>query len=593
MNFVDVALPLPLSTLFTYRIPDELNNIPERGVRVLVPFRNKKLVGFVLHQKQSDAREKIKDIIAILDEKPVIDENLLKLAEWISSYYFCPIGLTLRFFIPQTKILKNNTILHVEATLDKESNSFEYIKTSFTHTDEQISCLEIIRKSGDKFGVFLLHGITGSGKTEIYLEIITDVLKTGKQAIIMVPEISLTPQTISRFTERFGENNIAVLHSKLGAKKRLEEWWRIKNKKVSLVIGARSAVFAPTPDLGITIIDEEHEWTYKQDESPRYHARDVAIMRAQACNAKVILGTATPSLESYYNAKIGKYKLISLDKRAKANELPVVEIINMRDEIEKGNLEPFSKKLINNIKDCLLRKEQVILFQNRRGFSSFVLCRKCGYTLKCKNCDVTLTYYQSTEKLCCHYCGYTEHISKVCPSCSSEYLRYFGIGTEQVEDLMKKAFPDAVIERLDLQTIIKKGQLEKVLDDFKNHKIDILIGTQIIAKGHDFPNVTLVGIIFADITLNLPDFRSAERTFQLLTQVAGRAGRDCKPGKVVIQTYEPEHYSIRLASLHDYKNFYEKEIKYRKALFYPPFTRIISILFKCKDYGKNMNAANK
>ncbi|MBI5206338.1 MAG: primosomal protein N' [Candidatus Firestonebacteria bacterium] len=658
MIFADIALPLPLP-LFTYSIPEELKNYISPGVRVLVPFRNKKLVGFIVKIREEPPNEtiEVKNILFILDKKTVIDKNLLKLAEWISSYYFSSLGLTLRYFVsPQKPVnikkyyysgeLGKNTELSLQANelleiiksnngieinelkskfnvknisslinklIDKKfiyvlcstgfrsfssnTESFsdfrEEIESPFILTDEQSKCLKFIEQHSNQFGVVLIHGITGSGKTEVYLQAISRTIAFSKQAIVMVPEIALTPQTIARFKRRFGENNIAVLHSRLGEKKRLSEWWRIKNGEVKVVIGARSAVFAPLPDVGIIVIDEEHETSYKQDESPRYHARDAAIMRAKFCNAQVILGTATPSLESYYNVSLGKYKLFCLNKRVKKSFLPEMEIVDMRDEVSKGNLNAFSESLISGMKDSLIKKEQIIIFQNRRGFSSFILCRKCGRSLKCKNCEVSLTYYLSRKRICCHYCGYTESVPDICPLCGSEYLENFGIGTEQIEDSIKKMFPDKRVARLDLNVSVKKGELERILEDFRQHKLDIMIGTQIIAKGHDFPQVTLVGIIMADITLNLPDFRASERTFQLLTQVAGRAGRGSLPGKVIIQTYDPSHYSIKWACQHNYRNFYEEEIKYRRALLYPPFTFLVNILFRSKSLEHCLSASRK
>ncbi|MBI4651251.1 primosomal protein N' [Candidatus Desantisbacteria bacterium] len=587
--FADVALPLPIASLFTYRIPEELYGSIVPGMRVLVPFTNRFLTGFVLNLKEEKPEGRIKDIISRLDEEPVIDEGLLKLAEWISSYYLSPIGLTLRYFVPPAgKNKKSSTVNKppVNKTL------CEIIKSPFILNDEQIKCLDVICQNKNNFGVIVVHGITGSGKTEIYLQAIGDVISSGKEAIVMVPEIALTPQTISRFKERFGDN-IAVLHSRLGPKKRLEEWRRIKNGEVKVVIGARSAVFAPLPNPGIIVIDEEHESTYKQEETPRYHARDVAIMRAKFCNALVILGTATPSLETYYNISTGKYKYITLNKRIEKSVLPEIEIVDMRGEVAKGNLDAFSETLINNINISLKRKEQIILFLNRRGFSSFVLCRKCGQVIKCRNCEVSLTYYLAKHRLQCHYCGCTEKLPSVCFSCGSEFLHHFGLGTERIEDHIKKMFPDARVARLDMEISRQKGEMERILNDFSENKIDILIGTQIIAKGHDFPNVTLVGVIFADITLNFPSFRSSERNFQLLTQVAGRAGRGDKPGKVIIQTHQPEHYSIKRACNHDYTGFYNEEIKYRRALFYPPFSFIINILFKNKNEKINLEAARR
>lgn len=429
---------------------------------------------------------------------------------------------------------------------------------------------------------FLIHGVTGSGKTEIYLQLVEEMLKKGKDTIILVPEISLTPQTIDRFMGRFGEK-VAVIHSKLSSGERFDQWRSIKTGKVKLVVGARSAIFAPFKNLGLIIIDEEHENTYKSSQNPKYDTIDVAGKRCELENAILVLGTATPSIETYYKAQKGEYKLLELKQRANKQELPEVILVDMREELNSGNKSIFSRALYNEIKDNLEIKKQTILFLNRRGFSTFVSCRNCGYVAKCNNCDISMTYHRNIDKLRCHYCGVTKDTPNVCPSCGSKYIKYFGIGTEQVEESTKELFPNANIVRMDSDTTSAKGSYEDMLEEMKAGKIDILIGTQMISKGLDFPNVTLVGIIAADTTLNLPDFRSPEKAFQLVTQVAGRAGRGDVLGKVVLQTYNPEHYSIEFAKLQDYNNFYKTEVMLRKEFLYPPFINIISILVYGED----------
>jgi primosomal protein N' (replication factor Y) (superfamily II helicase) len=431
--------------------------------------------------------------------------------------------------------------------------------------------------------VFLLHGVTGSGKTEVYLQAIQQCLDQDKEAIVLVPEISLTPQMVERFKGRFGDA-VAVMHSRLSQGERFDEWRKISLKQVKVVIGARSAVFAPFTKLGLIIIDEEHESSYKQEESPKYHAREVAIQRAKRHNASVLLGSATPSLESFYhainqdkNADELKYKLLTMAQRVEGRPLPPVQVVDMREELKEGNRSMFSRGLYKAIEERLHKKEQTVLLLNRRGYSTFVMCRTCGYTVGCPHCDISLTYHQSTQRIRCHYCGYTERQVHECPSCGSEHIRYFGTGTQRVEEELAKLFPGIRVIRMDVDTTTEKGSHEKWLNLFRDRKADVLLGTQMVAKGLDFPDVTLVGVIAADTVLNLPDFRAGERTFQLLTQVAGRAGRHHLPGEVFIQTYTPEHYSIQSASNHDYEAFIHTELDLRYSRGYPPYYRLILI----------------
>ncbi|WP_431029426.1 primosomal protein N' [Lysinibacillus sp. LZ02] len=449
----------------------------------------------------------------------------------------------------------------------------EVAKTDFlTLTDEQATALKAITQAMDakRAETFLLQGVTGSGKTEVYLQAIQHTLREGKESIVLVPEISLTPQMTERFRSRFGEL-VAVLHSGLSVGEKYDEWRKIQQGKVKVVVGARSAIFAPFENVGLIILDEEHESTYKQEDAPRYHARDVAVWRGQYHGCPVILGSATPSLESFARAKKNVYTLLTLKNRAMRQDLPTVHVVDMREELKLGNRSMFSISLVEAIRERLMKKEQTVLFLNRRGYSSFVLCRDCGTVVECPNCDISLTYHRSSEKLKCHYCGYEEYVPQSCPQCQSEHIRFFGTGTQKVEEEIYKLFPEARVLRMDVDTTSKKGAHEEILDAFGRGEADILLGTQMIAKGLDFPNITLVGVLSADTSLHLPDYRSAERTFQLLTQVSGRAGRHEKPGEVIVQTYTPEHYTIELSKEQLYEPFYEREMHMRRQAGYPPY----------------------
>ncbi len=446
-------------------------------------------------------------------------------------------------------------------------------------TEEQ---KDAFNKIGDS-GKYLLYGITGSGKTEIYLRLISKMLKQNKSSIMLVPEISLTPQTVDRFISRFGEEQIAVLHSKLSIGERFDQWNKIKSGEAKIIIGARSAIFAPAVNLGLIIIDEEHDESYQSEMMPRYDAREVAEYLVNDKNIPLVLGSATPDMNTFHKTETGEYELLTLSKRANNSNLPTVEIVDLRQELSNGNKSMISKKLHEEIEKNLEAKKQTILYLNRRGFSTFVICRDCGYTVKCKRCDITLTYHKYEHKLRCHYCGYEQDEVRVCPECHSENIRYFGTGTQKLEEEIKKLFPTASTIRMDVDTVSKKNSHEQILNKFKEENIDILIGTQMVVKGHHFPNVTLVGVIAADGSLNIGDFRANEKTFQILTQVAGRAGREKDEGKVIIQTYNPDNYAIEFSKLQDYNLFYETEIDIRKQLKYPPFCDIIVIDMSSKD----------
>lgn len=446
-------------------------------------------------------------------------------------------------------------------------------------TPEQAVALELIKKSVDtrEPPVVLLNGVTGSGKTEVYLQAIAHALAAGKGAVVLVPEISLTPQTVERFSGRFGAD-IAVLHSQLSDGERHDEWYRIREGKARIVIGARSAVFAPVKNLGLIVVDEEHDTSYKQDESPRYNARDVAVMRGRMENASVLLGSATPSFESFYNAQTGKYSMATLTMRVDNRKMPVIRVVDMRDQADsEGRRKVFSRDLVEAMRLRLDRAEQTILFLNRRGYSTSLVCPKCGFVARCEMCSIAFTYHRVSEGLRCHVCGASRRVPEKCPECGDPAFKFSGIGTQRIEGIVAKLFPKARVRRMDSDVMGRKDAYEEVLGDFKTGKIDILVGTQMIAKGLDFPNVTLIGVIYADLSLYIPDFRAGERTFQLLTQVAGRAGRGDVPGEVIVQTYTPQAPAIRSAARMDYRGFYDRECSARRELKYPPFSRIVCI----------------
>lgn len=454
----------------------------------------------------------------------------------------------------------------------------EYIAHELT--DEQRNAYDLISKSikdniSDKF---LIHGVTGSGKTLVYLELIEKTINLGKQAILLVPEISLTPQMVSLVMARFGER-VAVLHSSLTIKERYNEWKKIKEGRVDVAVGARSAVFAPFNKIGLIIVDEEHENTYKSESAPRYHAVEIARYRAKQNNAVLVLASATPSIDSYYKTKIGKYKLVEMKSRVGNVELPKVSIVDMRQELESGNMSIFSTLLSDSIRKNIDEGRQTILFLNRRGYSSFVSCRSCGYVVKCPHCNVSLTYHKSKNKMVCHYCDYMTDVPKVCPSCQGKYIKFFGIGTQKVIETIEQMFPKATYLRMDADTTASRLSHEKLLSQFKEENINILVGTQMVTKGLDFENVTLVGVIAADMSLNQDDFRASERTFDLITQVEGRSGRGRYKGKAIIQTYNPDNETLIFSANQDYESFYENEISFRKMMVYPPFCEFINISF--------------
>ena len=473
-----------------------------------------------------------------------------------------------------------------EVEVRREPISYKDIVPSqpLTLTSAQKTAFEAIKSSlaEDKTKVFLLHGVTGSGKTEVYLQALAEAVKIGKKGIVLVPEIALTPQTIERFAARF-PHRVAVLHSKLSLGEQFDEWQRIRNGQFDVVIGSRSAIFAPQPDLGLIVIDEEQEWTYKQhDKSPRYHARDAALKLAELSEAVVISGSATPNVESFYHAQRGDYQLLQLPERVTpydGSALPQVEIVDLREELKAGNQSLFSRSLFQAIGQAVANREQVILFLNRRGAASFIQCRSCGFVLRCKRCDVPLSYHLTEDKLVCHQCNYQIKVPESCPRCGRRRIKFLGLGTQRLEQEVGYTFPQARLLRWDSDVTKGRYSHDEILSKFRSHQADILIGTQMVAKGLDLPLVTLVGVISADTALNLPDFRGGERTFQLLSQVAGRAGRGARGGRVIIQTYAPEHYAIQAAAEHDFASFYEQEIDYRRQLHNPPLTQLACLTY--------------
>ncbi len=652
--YVEVALPVPLRKLFTYRLPAGFESVAKIGSRVAVPFGRQKLIGYIVnfrneidpetHLRDSD----IKDIAELLDEDPLLSAEILQLTKWAADYYATSWGEMLKASLPagissstRVRPKRRKAIKLIEfdrdgeafAKLTGQQRSFidllestggqalftevlakagvgaspinTLVKRGFIEvevrevfrdplseiaadpelqfdlTKEQAASLSEIETAIEKknYAAFLLHGVTGSGKTEVYIRAMQAALKDDRSSLMLVPEIALTP-VFSRRLRAVFDDEVAILHSNLSAGERYDEWRRIRNGDARVVIGTRSAVFAPLHDAGLIIVDEEHDTSYRQSEMPYYHGRDLAVMRANLANAVIVLGSATPSLETFDNAHAGKYRYLRLPDRIGGRPLAKAELIDMREVFRRtgGKDIVLSPQLITAVEETHRKGEQTMILLNRRGFSTFVLCRSCGESLRCKNCDITMTYHRGGRQLVCHYCSYSVLTPKNCPFCESEFLYFIGQGTEQVEDVLKKRFPKLRIARVDRDSMKRKGELAKTLSAFDKGEIDILLGTQMIAKGHDFHNVTLVGVVSVDTGLGLPDFRSAERTFQLLTQVAGRAGRGQLPGTVLIQTYYPEHYALRHAVNQDFEGFYQEEMKYRERLGYPPYFVLASIM---------------
>ncbi len=734
LPFCNVALPVPLRTTFTYAVPDALRDSVQPGSRVLVPFRNKSLVGAVVECVQhAPEGTKIREITKVLDFLPALTPKLIELGHWIAGYYLAPVGEVFRAMLPpitelrterqmmltdsgrtaadkeaaatrslnpqqhafllqlrdkggvlpfasaakfglddatlqrlrragliehresmlgrkaktqrvivwkgvpgivegvaQTpafdakaervkaalesrgplplahllrvaqvsrsvieRMLRDSLLESWEERVDPAEDPFDagYVPPAHELNAEQESALKLIRARFElgEFGVLLLHGVTGSGKTEVYMRAVQETLARGKTAIILVPEIALTlwigRQCRAWFGARF--EGVAVLHSALRDVERAREWWRVRNGEARVVVGTRSAIFAPLENLGLIIVDEEQESSYKQEETPRYHGRDVAIVRAKMENAAALLGSATPSLETYHHAGSGKYELLTLASRVEQRAMASVKIVDLREDFAKTHqTSPISTALHAGIAECLAQKTQGLVLINRRGYSWSVLCRSCGASVQCENCSISMTHHKQRNRLECHYCGSLKPIPKRCPKCQSKYVYFFGEGSEHLEERLRKEFPGARIARLDRDTARTKRQYQETLGAFAAGALDILVGTQMLAKGHDFQRVTLVGVVSADSSLSLPDFRAAERTFQLLTQVAGRAGRGELPGRVLIQTFYPEHYAIQDAVKQDYPAFYERETQFRRVMAYPPFTSLANIIVRDTDLEK-------
>ena len=639
---------------FDYQVPSEFINNIRVGMRVKVPFGKLELEGFVLNLKDKiDNNYELKEIISLVDAEPILTKEMLLMGDFIVDSTLCSKISAYQAMLPKAlkaknkvslnkkydkyillnkdndeiilyinkcrydkqkellnkllkeKEIKVNTITSEITTLLKhelikleEREIYRYkVEKDFNYkeitlNEDQKNVVNKIIEHKNESKTFLLYGVTGSGKTEVYMNVIDSILKDGKTAIMLVPEISLTPQIVKRFINRFGDN-VAILHSGLSDGEKYDEYRKIQQGIVKIVVGARSAIFAPLENIGVIVIDEEHTSTYKQEDSnPRYNARDIALWRSKYHKCPVILGSATPSLESFARAGNHVYELLTLTKRPSNSVLPTVHIVDMKEEVKKNNF-IFSELLIDKINEKLNKHEQIILLLNRRGYSSMLTCSSCGHVEKCPRCDISLTYHKTSNMLRCHYCGYFKKKIDKCSNCGSTDIKDYGMGTQKLEEELNKYFPSANIIRMDMDTTSKKGAHEQIIKDFGEHKYDILVGTQMIAKGLDFPLVTLVGVMNADMSLSIPDFRSAERTFQLLSQVSGRAGRGNLKGEVIIQTYNNKHYSIVLAKDHNYLAFYKEEMSIRKKLNYPPYYFITLVNISSKDYELGFEHANK
>jgi primosomal protein N' (replication factor Y) len=705
---VSVALPAPLQTTFTYRMPDG-TPCPERGVRVLVPFGRRRMIGTVTGPGENEVGRELREILQVLDESPLVPPALLDLADWVADHYLAPPGECVRLVLPPAGVRASRAVVRLTAAAaageggdpvvaalrdgplrlstlerrlgaDPQARVARLRRKGLVEVEQDIKAagfrdtqvavlvataleprarvqkeaLEALRAAGGRarvadlarsrpsirgalerlaaagavrlaaerdlrapvglplgrrtvlsptaeqeealgpilsavgaraFRPFLLHGITGSGKTEVYLRAVDAALGRGLGAILLVPEIALTPILVRSAGERYGDT-VSVLHSELSAGERHDQWWRVREGDARVVVGARSAVFAPVPDLGLIVVDEEHEAAYKQDESPRYNARDVAVVRARLEGCPIVLGSATPSVESYGNALRGKYERLSLPRRVGPQGLPRVEVVDRRQVIRTGGDPILSPPLREALAERLRRREQTLVLLNRRGYATSLLCRECGEQAMCPNCSVSLTLHRGGEKALCHYCGHDAAAPRICPSCHGAYLRLTGFGTERVTEAVRAAFPDARVDRLDRDRAARRGVVARTLAAFEAGEIDVLVGTQMIAKGHDFPRVTLVGVVDADVGLGLPDFRSAERTFQLLTQVAGRAGRGEAKGEVILQSHLPDHYALTHACAQDYEAFFEHEMEFRRTMSYPPVAALVNVVVRSTDGSK-------
>ena len=725
LNDIDVAVALPVYNTFTYSVPETFGPRATAGKRVLVPFGNRKVTGYILGPCENGTQTDIKSILDVLDDEPLFPVSMIPFFRWVADYYMHPIGEVIKTALPgglnvydfdsiavtglgldvlkhkaasaleinvlallsqsprriktlskalqqdipaslihhmQTKgwiskkrqIKSDSTrikterfvsLAHPDLPIGKQADArrkiIEVLKSideisvkalkaripsaprlikyladkghisvykknvyrdpfgeavtpdvpPLLTNDQQTATHTVSDSLGKGFTTFLLAGVTGSGKTEVYMQLAAESINCGYSVLILIPEIALISQMERRFRARFGER-IAVLHSRLSAGERYDQWMRILNRDVPITIGARSAIFAPFSNLGLVIVDEEHDASYKQEGGLRYNARDLAVVRAQLSSGIALLGSATPSIQSYFNVVSKKYIELKLDKRVEERPLPQIKIVDLREsKNHRGIRRYITAELSDAMKETLSRKEQILLFLNRRGFASFPVCADCGQALKCKNCDISLTLHQESNAFKCHYCGFMRASASACPYCNSSRIKHLGLGTEKIELAVKALYPDSRVARMDRDTTSRKGTIVSLLKGLRNNEIDILVGTQMVAKGHDFPNITLVGIICADLSLSFPDFRAGERTFQLLAQVSGRAGRGDRPGRVILQTYNPDHFSIKASKAQDFKAFYQKEIKYRQALSYPPYSRIIQLKISGRDMHKTREHA--
>ncbi|MES2855880.1 MAG: primosomal protein N' [Bdellovibrionota bacterium] len=596
LEFWKVAVEAPLPTSLTYRAPEDMraSGALARGNSVIVPLGKRKVSGVLLGPGVDDGAYKLKNIEKIVTERPALPDAFMNWIEWLSTYYVHPIGQVSEMaFPPLSKSVKDRKSKKspVTPTLDQ-------VKPP-TLTSEQKTVIDAVTAQPG-FGAHLVHGVTGSGKTEIYMRLLEDVVAQGKQGIVLVPEISLTPQLVERFIQRLGDA-VAVIHSHLTPREKTNQWWAMLEGKKKILIGARSALFCPLPNLGMIVVDEEHESSFKQDEKLKYHARDAAVMLAKFSNCPVILGSATPSLETWHNAKLGRYRLHELKSRVADRAMPTIEVVDLRHErderkISGANELPFwcGEKLFTAIEETLGKKQQSALFLNRRGVAQAVVCTECGWVPACPNCEVKLTLHGKSHLLC-HYCDFHQTMSEHCTQCKQGEPKPLGLGTELIEKDLARLFPEARIARMDRDEINTREELEDAVKAVENREVDILVGTQMIAKGLDFPGLTLVGLVLADVAFNLPDFRSAERSFQLLTQVAGRSGRhlDEGAGRVIVQTYNPEHPSILFTQAHDYDGFAKFELSFREALKYPPYWRLAGFRIHGLDLEKVTTAARR
>lgn len=640
-----------LNKTFIYKVPDNLKDKIKVGMKVYVPFGSKKVLGFVLELlPQNNTEFTPKEILSIDNEWLVLDKELLNLGQYLADTTLCTLISAYQTMLPSSLKIKKqehnyelfdefvsikdklkaleyickyprriaqikaiNNLLEVGSINKKDLSSdvfkalkendiirvtkekkYRINKHATTNSIKKLTpAQESVYNSLDfsKHETYLLYGVTGSGKTEVYIKWIEKCISLGKTAIMLVPEIGLTTQIANRFYEAFG-SDVAIFHSSLSEGEKFDEYLKIMKGEVHVVVGTRSAIFVPFKNLGIIIIDEEDSSSYKQDNTPRYHARDIAIYRGKYHNIPVVLGSATPTLESKARADKGVYKLLKLPNRVGSAKLPTIHIVDMESEMKKRNT-IFSDLLSQKIKEKLARHEQIILLLNRRGFSTYITCSNCGYTYKCPNCDITLTYHKTSNNLVCHYCGYQKLKDNLCPKCHEESLNYYGLGTEKLEEKLKEKFPEARVVRMDQDTTRNKGMHEKIIEDFKAYKYDILLGTQMISKGLDFPRVSLVGVINADASLNIPDYRSSEVTFSLLSQVSGRAGRSDIPGEVILQTFNPDNYVIKCVKENNYDHFYMQEMQFRRRLKYPPYYYLVSIKVIGKSYEETLKEAEK